>query len=100
VSAATGLAGREIDQHDDIRHFTIKIGGDGRVRIGQGASAMSSKRSVSLIPRSWFGRVDGDAAALKEIDAILIEESAGGPAAASCSVPPWVRTCSRAPHRN
>ena len=34
VSAATGLAGREIDQHDDIRHFTIKIGGEA-VKIGQ-----------------------------------------------------------------
>jgi 2-dehydropantoate 2-reductase len=54
VSAATGLAGREIDQHKDIRHFTIKIGGEA-VRIGQ---ALGYE--------------------LKEIDAILVEESAGG----------------------
>jgi hypothetical protein len=37
---------------------------------------------------------DGDAAALKEIDAILIEESQGADGA-SCSGRPWARTCSR-----
>src|SRR5258705_1557678 len=37
VAAATGLAGREIDQHEDIRHFNIKIGGRaGRLRQALG----------------------------------------------------------------
>ena len=89
VSAATGLSGREIDQHEHIRHFIIKIGGEA-VRIGQ-ALGYDLEKIGKLDPAMLALAGDGDAAALKEIDAILVEESAGG-RAASFNVPRWVRT--------
>ena len=76
VAAATGLAGREIDQHEDIRHFTIKIGGEA-VRIGQ-ALGYELEKIGKLDPEKLVRAGDGDDAALKEVDAILIAESAGG----------------------
>src|SRR5262245_13878115 len=76
VAAATGLSGREIDSHDDIRHFTIKIGGEA-VRIGQ-ALGYEIERIGKLDPAKLVLAGDGNTAALKEIDDILIEESAGG----------------------
>ena len=76
VAAATGLAGREIDQHEDLRHFTIKIGGEA-VRIGQ-ALGYELEKIGKLDPAKLARAGDGDPAALKEVDAILVQESAGG----------------------
>ena len=76
VAAATGLAGREIDRHEHIRHFIIKIGGEA-VRIGQ-ALGYQLEKIGKLEPVKLALAGDGDAAALKEVDAVLIEESAGG----------------------
>ena len=76
VAAATGLAGREIDQHEHIRHFIIKIGGEA-VRIGQ-ALGYELEKIGKLDPAKLVLAGDGDAVALKQVDAILIEESAGG----------------------
>src|SRR5258705_3519457 len=76
VSAATGLAGREIDQHEDIRHFTIKIGGEA-VRIGQ-ALGYELEKIGKLEPAKLALAGDGDAAPPQEIDAILLQETAGG----------------------
>jgi len=76
VAAATGLAGREIDAHEHIRHFTIKIGGEA-VRIGQ-ALGYELEKVGKLDPAQLVRAGGGDAAAIKEVDAILIGESAGG----------------------
>src|SRR3979411_1656063 len=86
VSAATGLAGREIDQHEDIRHFTIKIGGE-TVRIGQ-ALGYELEKIGKLDPAKLVLAGDGDGGALKEIDAILVEESAGGGGGGAQTPPP------------
>jgi 2-dehydropantoate 2-reductase len=76
VSAATGLAGREIDQHERIRHFTIKIGGEA-VRIGK-ALGYELEKIGKLDPAKLLLAGEGDAAAREEVDAILVKESAGG----------------------
>jgi 2-dehydropantoate 2-reductase len=76
VAAATGLSGREIDQHEHVRHFIIKIGGEA-VRIGQ-ALGYELEKIGKLDPAKLVQAGDGDAVALKEIDDIMIEESAGG----------------------
>jgi 2-dehydropantoate 2-reductase len=76
VAAATGLSGREIDKYDDIRHFTIAIGGEA-VRIGQ-ALGYELEKIGKLDPAKLVGAADGDRAAREEIDAILVGESSGG----------------------
>jgi hypothetical protein len=92
VSAATGLAGREIDQHEDIRHFTIKIGGEA-VRIGQ-ALGYELEKIGKLDPAKLALAGDGDAArSRRSMPSSSRNRRAAG--AASCSVPPWARTCSR-----
>jgi len=60
----------------ELRHFTIKIGGEG-VRIGQ-ALGYELEKIGKLDPAKLVLAGDGDADALKEVDAILIQESAGG----------------------
>jgi 2-dehydropantoate 2-reductase len=76
VAAATGLSGRQIDQHEHIRHFLIRIGGEA-VRIGQ-ALGYELEKIGKIDPAKLVLAGDGDAAALKEVDDILIAESAGG----------------------
>jgi 2-dehydropantoate 2-reductase len=76
VAAATGLSGREIDRHEHIRHFTVRIGGEA-VRVGQ-ALGYELEKIGKLDPARLILAGDGDAAALKEVDDILVAESAGG----------------------
>ncbi|MDQ8729208.1 2-dehydropantoate 2-reductase [Bradyrhizobium sp. LHD-71] len=76
ISAATGLSGREIDQHDDIRRLTINIGGEA-VRIGM-ALGYELEKIGKLEPKKLVRAADGDADALAEVDATLVGESSGG----------------------
>src|ERR1700704_3365204 len=76
VSAATGRGGRKIDQHDDIRHFTIKIGGEA-VRIGR-ALGYELEKIGKLDPAKLVLAGGGDAAPPQGDEALLHAEMAGG----------------------
>lgn len=75
VSAATGLSGREIDGHEAIRHFTIRLGGEA-VRVGQ-ALGFNLEKIGKLAPDQLAAAGAGDAAARADIDQVLIGESSG-----------------------
>ena len=76
VSAATGLPGNDGDRDERIRRFAIHLGGEA-VRVGQ-ALGYELEKIGKLDPAKLVLAGDGDAAALAEVDAILIQESAGG----------------------
>jgi 2-dehydropantoate 2-reductase len=70
VSAATGLPGNDMDRHDDIRRFSIRLGGQA-VRIGQ-ALGYSLEHIGKLDPEKLALASEGDRAALEEVEAIMI----------------------------
>lgn len=76
VAAATGLSGREIEHYDNIRHFTLKLGGEA-VRVGR-ALGYELERIGKLEPELIVAAAGGDSSALAEADAILIAESSKG----------------------
>ena len=76
IAAATGMSGREIDQHDHTRLLTVLLGAEA-VRVGQ-ALGFELEKVGKLAPDAIVRAADGDAAALASIDAILVEESSGG----------------------
>ncbi|GAA4342067.1 2-dehydropantoate 2-reductase [Pigmentiphaga soli] len=76
IAAATGLAGREIDQHDHIRNFTLLLGGEA-VAVGQ-ALGFSLERIGKLDPAVVLAASRGDAEALAKANEILIGESGTG----------------------
>ena len=57
------------DQHEDIRHFTIKIGGEA-VRVGQ-ALGYHIEKIGKMEPETLAKASEGDKAALDEIETIL-----------------------------
>ncbi len=81
VSAATGLAGKQMDKVDAIRRFCIRLGGEG-VRIGQ-ALGFQLEPIGNLDPERLARAGEGDPAALAEIEAAMIAGSnkEGGEAA-------------------
>jgi 2-dehydropantoate 2-reductase len=76
VSAATGLPGNDIDRHDEIRRFSIRLGGQA-VRIGQ-ALGYSLESIGKLDPEKLALASEGDAAALAEVEAMMVAGSNSG----------------------
>jgi 2-dehydropantoate 2-reductase len=73
VSAATGLNGNERDRHDAIRRFTIRLGSEA-VRIGQ-ALGYALEDIGNLRPELLARAGEGDAAALEEVEALILAKS-------------------------
>ena len=73
VSAATGLGGNEIDRHDALRRFSIRLGGEA-VRIGQ-ALGYQLENIGKLPPEKLALASEGEPAALEEIEALMLAGS-------------------------
>ena len=69
VSAATGLAGRQMDAIEPIRRFSIRLGGEG-VRIGP-ALGFELEKIGNLDPDRLALAGEGDPAALAEVEAAM-----------------------------
>ena len=70
LSAATGLAGNEIDQIDSTRRFGIALGGQA-VRVGQ-AMGYQLEKIGKLDPEKLALASEGHPQALAEVEAILL----------------------------
>ncbi len=70
VSAATGLGGNDIDRHDAIRRFSIRLGGEA-VRVGQ-ALGYQLEKIGKLEPEKLALASEGNKAALEEVEAIML----------------------------
>jgi 2-dehydropantoate 2-reductase len=70
VSAATGLSSTDASRNDAIRRFAIQLGGEA-VRIGR-ALGYAIETIGNLDPDRLLAASAGDAAALSEIDAVIL----------------------------
>jgi 2-dehydropantoate 2-reductase len=70
VSAATGLSGNDIDRHDAIRRFSIRLGGEA-VRIGQ-ALGYQLEKIGKLEPEKLALASEGNRQALEEVEAVML----------------------------
>jgi 2-dehydropantoate 2-reductase len=73
VSAATGLGGNDREQHDAVRRFSIRVGGEA-VRIGQ-ALGYDLELIAKMQPERLARAAEGDAQALAEVEAVLLAGS-------------------------
>ncbi|MGH7057370.1 MAG: ketopantoate reductase family protein, partial [Acetobacteraceae bacterium] len=70
LSAATGLAGNEVDRDQKLRRFSIHLGGEG-VRVGQALGYVLEK--IGPLEPELLARADeGDRSALDEVEAVLL----------------------------
>jgi 2-dehydropantoate 2-reductase len=76
ISAATGLPGKQLDHYENIRKLIIKIGAEA-VKVGQ-ALGYEIEKVGKLPPDRLALAGDGDAAAIEEIEELLLSESSGG----------------------
>ena len=76
VSAATGLGGNEVDRIDAIRRFCIRLGGEA-VRVGQ-ALGYQLEGIGKLDPEKLALASEGNAAAMAEIEALMVAGSNSG----------------------
>jgi 2-dehydropantoate 2-reductase len=73
VSAATGLGGNDREQHEAVRRFTIRLGGEA-VRIGQ-ALGYDLELIAKINPERLAQASEGNAQAMDEVEAILLAGS-------------------------
>ncbi len=75
VSAATGMGGNERDSHDAVRRVCIRLGAES-VRVGRALGFRVGK--VGALDPDTLDRADaGDAAAMAEIERLLLAGTAG-----------------------
>ncbi len=79
VSAATGLTSADCGRNDTIRRLQIRLAGEG-VRVGQ-ALGYPMEKIRGLEPETLARANEGDAAALKEVDAVLLPKAGANPRA-------------------
>ena len=75
VSAATGMGGNERDSHDAIRRVCIRLGAES-VRVGQALGYRLGKVGA-LDPNLMAQANEGDAAAMAEIERLMLEGTQG-----------------------
>ncbi len=73
LSAVTGLGGNDRERNDAARRFSIRLGGEA-VRIGQ-ALGYDLERIAKIEPERLAQASEGDAAALEEVEAVLLAAS-------------------------
>lgn len=72
VSAATGMGGNQRDAHENARRFSIRLGGEA-VRVGK-ALGYDFDKVATYDAESLALAAEGNAAALKEIEGIILHE--------------------------
>ncbi len=77
VTAATGLTSGDCLRNDSIRRFQIRLAGEG-IRVGQ-ALGYQLEKVRGLDPERLAAANEGDAAAMKEIEAALIPKAGANP---------------------
>jgi 2-dehydropantoate 2-reductase len=79
VSAASGLSSNDCGRNDAIRRFQIRLAGEG-IRVGQ-ALGYQMEKIRGLEPERIALANEGDAAAMKEVDAALLPKAGANPRA-------------------
>jgi len=79
VSAATGLSSADCGRNDAIRRLQIRLAGEG-IRVGQ-ALGYQMEKIRGLDPERIALANEGDAAAMKEVDAALLPKAGANPRA-------------------
>ncbi len=79
VAAATGMSGKDRDNHDAVRRFAIRLGGEA-VRVGQ-ALGYQLEKIGKMEPERLALAAEGHADALVEIEELLRARSAANPRA-------------------
>jgi 2-dehydropantoate 2-reductase len=79
IAAATGFTSGECDRNDVTRRLAIKIGGEG-VRVAQ-ALGVKLVGLGGMAPERLALASEGDAAALAEVEAIMVSRNASNPRA-------------------
>ena len=76
LSAATGLSGREMDEIEPIRHFSMRLAGEA-VEIGI-ALGYELEKIGKLDPQELLKALHGDKEAFARVDALMLAQTTGG----------------------